>query len=130
MTANFQRMSMELIMSCSTSALLFAISRHASTRPTVGMVCLFHLREATHNPFLLRVLHLTPGYLLQLLPKHQLLLRIQTFMKSDPFSVEDKKGERDSMELSWLFLFIYFFIFGHVVFGGHFFFHCSTYFVV
>jgi len=36
---------------------------------------------------------LTPGYLLQLLPRHQLLLKIQTFKKSDSFSVDDKKGE-------------------------------------
>ena len=53
-------------------------------------------------------------YLLQLLLRHQLLLKIQTFRKSDPFSVDDKKWGRDSIELSWEFLFMYFFC-GHVL---------------
>jgi len=64
-------------------------------RAIVATFGLFLFREATRSVFLHRVLHLTPGYLFQLLPRHQLLLKIQTFRKSDPFCVDDKKRERD-----------------------------------
>ena len=101
-------------MTCSASVLLFAISKHASTRPTVETLGLFHFREATRSPFLHRVLRLTPEYVLQLLPRHQLLLKIQTFRKSDPFCVDDKRG-REILKLSESFfvfmsLFMYSFI--------------------
>jgi len=106
-------LSIEFRTTCNISAHLFDISRHASTRPIVGTLGLFHFREATRSPFLRRVLHLTPGYLLQLLPRHQLLLKIQTFRKSDPFFVNDKKGERGFVELSESF---YFHVFIYVLF--------------
>jgi len=53
---------------------------------------------------------LTPGYLLQLLSRHQLLLKIQTFRKSDTFCVDDKKGERD-FGVIWEFLYFHVFIY-------------------
>jgi len=66
---------------------------------------------------------LTPGYLLQLLPRHQLLLKIQTFRKSDPFFVDDKKRGERFCGVIWEFLFLLSclylctLLFGHVVFG-------------
>jgi len=101
----FRGRSTELIMTCNTSALLFAISRCVLTRPTVGTLGLFHFWEAMRNPFLHQVLWLTLGYLLQLLPRHLLLLKIPTFKKIDPFSIDDKNGERDFVELSGSLLF-------------------------
>jgi len=59
------------------------------------MLGLFLFREGTLSLFLHRVLHLTPGYLLQLLPRYQLLLKIQIFRKSERFCADDKIGERD-----------------------------------
>ena len=64
---------------------------------------MFLFREASYGLFPYQVFHLTPGYLLQLLSRYQLLLKIQTFKKSDPFYVDDKKGERDFVELSMSF---------------------------
>ena len=59
-------------------------------------------------------LRLTSGYLLQLFLRHQLLLKIQIFRKSDSFSFDDKKGR----EILWSYLgvftfmslFMYFFV--------------------
>ena len=103
---------------------------------------LFHSRKATRSPFLHRVLRLTLGYLLQLLPRHLLLLKIPTFKRINPFCWW-QKGERDGVifgsylgcfYLSFYLVFIYvLFIRGHVVFGvfgGHVVLHCSSYFVV
>jgi len=116
-----KRWSTEFRITCNTSAHLFSISRHASTRAIVGTLGLFHFWEATRSPFLHRVLRLTPGCLLQLLLRHLLLLKIHTFRRNDPFSVDDKKGERDFVEFSVSFyfnIFIYVLLFrGHVVFG-------------
>jgi len=108
-------------MTCNISAHPVAVFRRASMRPIVGTLGMFLFREAMRSLFLHRVLHLTPGYLLQLLPRHQLLLKIHTFRKSDPFCANDKKGKRDFMELSRSFLFSYLylctFLCGQVVFG-------------
>ena len=60
------------------------IFRHVSMRVTVGTLGLFLFRAATRSLFLFRVLHLLLGYLLQLLLKHQHLLKIQTFRKNEP----------------------------------------------
>jgi len=46
--------------------------------------------------------------------RHQLLLKIQTFRKSDSFFVDDKKGERDIVELFGNF---YFHVFIYVLFS-------------
>ena len=46
--------------------------------------------------------------------RHQLLLKIQTFRKSDPFFVDNKKGERDIVELFGNF---YFHVFIYVLFS-------------
>ena len=134
------RWSKELTMICSIYAPLFAISGPVSMIPTVGTLSLFHFREATRSLFLYRVLRLIHGYLLQLLLRHRLLQKIPTFRRIDPFLLMTKRG-RDFMELSmgvilgvYVFVFIWVFIHvlficGHVVFDGHVFLHCSTYFI-
>ena len=76
MSANFQRIEHRVQNDLQYICSSIRISRHASTRPIVGTLGLFHFREATRSPFLHLVLCLTPGYLLQLLPRHQLLLMI------------------------------------------------------
>jgi len=111
-------------MTGNTSAHLFDISIHASMRPTVGTLGLFHFWEVTRSPFLHQVLRLTLRYLLQLLPRRQLLLKIRTFRKSDPFSIDDRKGERVLCGVIWEFLFSYFFYLDMC------FLYCSTHFVV
>ena len=107
-------------MTCNTSAHLFSIPRHTSMRPIVGTLGLFHFQEAMCSPFLHWVLRLTP-YLLQLLLRHQLLLKIQTFKRNDPFSVADKKGRERFCgvirEFLFLCLYLCTLLCGHVVFG-------------
>ena len=130
-------MEQELTIIYNLSALLFTISRPVSTRPTVGTLGIFHFREATHSPFLHRVLPLIHGYLLQLLLRHLLLLKFPTFRKIDPFYWWQKGGERFYgviLEVIlgvfiWVFIYVLF-ICGHVVFCRHIFLHYSTYFVV
>ena len=111
-----KRLSTEFRTTCNTSTHLFDIPRDASMRPIVRTLGLFHFQEAMRSPFHHRVLRLTPRYLLQLLLRHQLLLKIQTFRMSDPFSVNDKKGERD-LEILWSYLGVFHFhVFIYVLF--------------
>jgi len=58
------------------------------------------LSRVHSSTFLLWVLRLTLCYLLQLLPRHQLLPKIQTFRKSDPFLLMTKRGR----EILWSYL--------------------------
>jgi len=81
-------------MTYSTSTPLFAISRLVSTIPTVGTLSLFYFQEAIRSPFLHRVLRLILWYLLQLLSRHLLLLKIPNFRKIDP-SCWWQKGGKD-----------------------------------
>ena len=86
-------------------ALKSAIFRLVSMRAMVDMHGLFLFRAATPSVFHLQVLCLIHGYLLRLLLRHWLLLKIQTFKKTEPILYWWQKGGSD-LELSRCLWFI------------------------
>jgi len=86
-------------MTCSISALLFTISRLVSTRPIVGTLSLFHFREAIATPSYIRSSIWYMGTSSSSF-RGTCSSRRSRLSGGLTHFVDDKKGERDLMELS------------------------------
>jgi len=102
---NFKGWSTELIITCSTSALLFAISRHASTRATVGTLGLFPERPRTTPSYIgSPIWHLSTSF--SSFQGTSSSWRSRISGRVTPFLLMKKRGERFYRVILGVFIYV------------------------